>query len=109
MLRLLSILWNSFRMALQELRVNKLRTFLSLFGITIGIFCIISVLAAVGSLENKVQTDIQSLGSNTIYIDKWQYSGGPDYPWWKFLNRPTPNYDELTLIKDNSPPAPNVA
>ena len=63
MVKLLSILWNSFRMALQELRVNKLRTFLSLFGITIGIFCIIGVLATVDSLERKVQNDIKSLKS----------------------------------------------
>ena len=102
MLKLLSILWNSFRMALQELRVNKLRTFLSLFGITIGIFCIIGVLATVGSLENKVQTDVKSLGSNTIYIDKWQYAGGPDYPWWKFMNRPVPKYNEVAFIKEKS-------
>jgi putative ABC transport system permease protein len=102
MLKLLSILWNSFRMALQELKVNKLRTFLSLFGITIGIFCIIGVLATVHSLENKVQSDVQSLGSNTIYIDKWEYSGGPDYPWWKFVNRPLPKYDEVKFIREKS-------
>ncbi len=109
MLKLLSILWNSFRMALQELRVNKLRTFLSLFGITIGIFCIIGVLATVGSLENKVQTDVKSLGSNTIYIDKWQYAGGPDYPWWKFMNRPIPRQDEVKFIQQQSTLASYIA
>ncbi len=102
MFKLLSILWNSFRMALQELRVNKLRTFLSLFGVTIGIFCIIGVLATVNSLESKVQNDIKSFGSNTIYIDKWEYSGGADYPWWKFVNRPSPKYDEVKFIKERS-------
>jgi len=102
MLKLLGILWNSFRMALQELRVNKLRTFLSLFGITIGIFCIIGVLAAVNSLESKVQGDLQSLGSNTIYIDKWQYGGGPDFPWWKYYTRPIPKYNEAAFIKERS-------
>jgi len=102
MLKLLSILWNSFKMALQELRVNKLRTFLSLFGITIGIFCIIGVLATVDSLEQKVQNDIKSLGSNTIYIDKWVYMGGPDYPWWKYVKRPPMRYSEMKMIRDKS-------
>jgi putative ABC transport system permease protein len=102
MVKLLSILWNSFRMAMQELRVNKLRTFLSLFGITIGIFCIIGVLATVDSLERKVQTDIKSLGNNTIYIDKWNYGGGPDYPWWKYLKRPSMKYEELRFVKTKS-------
>ncbi len=109
MFKLLRILWNSFVGALQELKANKLRTFLSLFGITIGIFCIIGVLATVNSLQSKVKTDIQSLGSNTIYIDKWQYGGGPDYPWWKFINRPEPKYDEVKFIKQKSELANYVA
>ena len=107
--KLLSILWNSFKMALQELRVNKMRTFLSLFGVTIGIFCIISVLATVNSLEGKIQTDIKAFGNNTIYIDKWEYSGGADYPWWKFVNRPSPKYEELKFVKEKCSLAKYVA
>ncbi len=99
MFTVISIVWNSFKMALQELKNNKLRTFLSLFGITIGIFCIIGVLATVESLEGKIQSDLKSLGSNTIYIDKWDYQGGPDYPWWKFIKRPVPKYNEMEIIK----------
>ncbi len=102
MLKQLSILWTSFKMALQELRVNKLRTFLSLFGITIGIFCIIGVLATADSLEQKVQNDIKALGTNTIYIDKWNYGGGPDNPWWKYLKRPVPKFEEIKMIKEKS-------
>ncbi len=63
-------------MALEELKHNKLRTFLSLFGITIGIFCIIGVLATIESLEAKVQGDLKKLGTNTIYITKADLSGG---------------------------------
>ena len=102
MLTVIYIVWNSFKMALQELSNNKLRTFLSLFGITIGIFCIIGVLATVESLETKIQSDIKSLGSNTIYIDKWDYGGGPDNPWWKFVKRPYPKYREMEAIKARS-------
>src|SRR5476651_1162444 len=109
MLKLLSILWNSFRMALQELRVNKLRTFLSLFGITIGIFCIIGVLATVDSLERKVQNDIKSFGNNTIYVDKWNYGGGNDYPWWKYMKRPPMRIEEMKFIKNKSQLAANSA
>ena len=101
-MKLLNILLTSLRMAMQELWANKLRTFLSLFGITIGIFCIIGVLATVNSLERKVQTDIKTLGNNTIYIDKWNYAGGPDYPWWKFLKRPNMKYEEMKFIKEKS-------
>jgi putative ABC transport system permease protein len=100
MLKVISIVWNSFKMALQELKNNKLRTFLSLFGITIGIFCIIGVLATVESLQTKVQGDLKSLGTNTIYIDKYSYANhGPDFPWWKFLKRPYVKYYEMQAIK----------
>ncbi|MDE3145268.1 MAG: ABC transporter permease [Bacteroidota bacterium] len=108
MFKLISILWNSFLLAFQELKVNKLRTFLSLFGITIGIFCIIGVLATVDSLERKVQSDIKSFGNNTIYIDKWDYSGGPDYPWWKYIKRPEPKYSEMKFLKEKSQLASNI-
>ncbi len=91
-------------MALQELWKNKLRTFLSLFGITIGIFCIIGVLATVNSLEHNIQKEIKSLGTNTIYVDKWDYTagGGPDYPYWKYVNRPSPKYDDIKQIKERT-------
>ncbi len=111
MLTMLSIVWNSFKMALQELRNNKLRTFLSLFGITIGIFCIIGVLATVESLKSKVQADIKSLGSNTIYIDKWQYGEGDrgSFPWWKYIKRPYPKFKEMSDIEDRAQLASAVA
>lgn len=103
MLKVLSIIWNSFKLAVQELKNNKLRTFLSLFGITIGIFCIIGVLATVESLQTKVQGDLKNLGTNTIYIDKWSYADrGPDYPWWKFLKRPNIKYQQMQAVKARS-------
>ncbi len=109
--RSIEIITSSFKMSLQELWKNKLRTFLSLFGITIGIFCIIGVLATVNSLERNIQNEVKSLGTNTIYIDKWDYTsgGGPDYPWWKFVNRPLPKHQEVKLIKERTPSAQYVA
>jgi putative ABC transport system permease protein len=109
MRKMVEILGNSFRLAMLELKNNKLRTTLSLLGVTFGIFCIIGVLATVNSLEQNVQNDINELGSNTIYIDKWDYSGGPDYPWWKYVNRPTPKFDEMKELKARSAVIKNIA
>lgn len=109
MRKVLTIFGNSLKLTLKELRVNKLRTFLSLIGISFGIFCIIGVLATVGSLEHNIQAQLKSLGTNTIYIDKWQYAGGSDYPWWKFVNRPVPEYKEVKFIRERSKLASNVA
>jgi len=104
--RTIEIITSSFKMALQELWKNKLRTFLSLFGITIGIFCIIGVLATVNSLERNIKNEVSSFGTNTIYVDKWEYLTGHDeYPWWKFVNRPSPKYEEIKQIKERTPSA----
>ena len=108
MLKLFRILWNSFKMAVQELKNNKLRSILSLLGIAFGIFCIITILAVVNSLEGKIHSDLKAFGNNTIYLDKWQYGGGPDYPWWKYIKRPEPKYDEMVFIKQKSSLAKNV-
>jgi putative ABC transport system permease protein len=105
----LEIVWTSFKMAIQEFRSNKLRTFLSLLGITFGIFCIISVLSTISSMQLAVNNDLKSFGNKTIYIDKWQYSGGPDFPWWKYVKRPVPKFEEVKLIKLKVPDAANVS
>lgn len=105
MQRWAEIAGSSFKIAMLELWKARLRTFLSLFGITIGIFCIIGVLATVGSLERNLQSEIHSLGTNTIYVDKWQYSAGPDYPFWKYAKRPVPQYSELAEIRARTPAA----
>lgn len=106
---MLNILGNSIRLTMQELSVNKLRTALSLIGISFGIFCIIGVLATVNSLERNIQNEIKGLGSNTIYIDKWDYSVGADYPYWKFVNRPQPKYQEVPFIKERTQLASHIA
>lgn len=105
--RSIEIVGSSFIMALQELWKNKLRTFLSLFGITIGIFCIIGVLTVVNSLEHNIQNEVKALGTNTIYLDKWDYTagGGPDYPKWKYDKRPVPKYDDMKQIIARTPSA----
>ena len=109
MRRVLEILGSSLNLTWQEFKSHKLRTLLSLTGVAFGIFCIISVLATVDSLERQVQKDIQALGTNTVYIDKWVYAGGPDYPWWRYVKRPSPSHDEMLMLKQKVPAAANVA
>lgn len=96
---LLVLIKESFLFAWQSLIANKLRSFLSLLGITIGIFAIILVFTIVDGLENNIRGSIQSLGNNVVYIQKWPWSFGPEYPWWKYINRPTPQYYELDELQ----------
>jgi putative ABC transport system permease protein len=104
-----TLLKESIYFALHSLNANKLRTFLSLLGITIGIFAIIIVFTIVDSLENNVRKSIQSLGDNVVFVQKWPWSFGSEYPWWKYMNRPVPAYDELFDIQKKSETAEAVA
>lgn len=96
---LLKILQESFRFAIQALIGNKLRTLLSLLGVTIGIFAIISVFAVVDSLERNIRTSVESLGDNVVFVNKWPWSMGGDYPWWKYYQRPLPTIQELNSLE----------
>jgi putative ABC transport system permease protein len=92
----------SYLFAFQAIIVNKLRTMLTLLGITIGIFSIISVFTVFDSLENKIKTSIDSLGDNVLFVQKWPWAFGGDYPWWKYLSRPVAKINELSEIERRS-------
>jgi putative ABC transport system permease protein len=96
------LLKESLIFALNSLVLNKLRTFLSLLGITIGIFAIITVFTVIDSLENSIRNSIATLGSNTVYVQKWPWAMGGDYPWWKYLSRPVPKLSESEEIMRRS-------
>lgn len=99
---LLTLFKESIVFALQSMKANWLRTLLSLLGVTIGIFAIISVYTMVDSLERNVRKSVESLGDNVIFVAKWPWAFGSNYPWWKYLNRPLPNLKELAIIEKNS-------
>jgi putative ABC transport system permease protein len=92
--------------AFHELRANKLRTFLSLLGITIGIFCIISVLTVLDSLKNYIQKDMATLGSNVLYIGRWPWmDDGGEYKWWEYWRRRGMTPAEVKAIESQVPDA----
>lgn len=100
MLVYLRLLKESFRFAINALRNNKLRTLLSLLGVTIGIFSIIAVLAAVDSLDRKISKDLSSLDKNTIYLMKFCF-GPSEIPQWKREQFPNVKYDEYISLKNS--------
>ncbi|KQO34551.1 ABC transporter permease [Flavobacterium sp. Leaf82] len=100
MLLYLRLLKESFRFAINALRNNKLRTLLSLLGVTIGIFSIIAVLAAVDSLDRKISKDLSSLDKNTIYLMKYCF-GPSEIPQWKREQFPNVKYDEYISLKNS--------
>lgn len=99
----LKIIYESIVQALQSLIGNKLRTFLSLLGITIGIFCIIAVKSAVDSFQGSIEEGFNELGSDVLYVDKMPWAGGdPGQNYWKYARRPDPSYKDYEVITEKS-------
>lgn len=108
MLLYLRLLKESFSFALNALRNNKLRTFLSLLGVTVGIFSIIAVLAAVDSLDKTITSSLSALDSNTMYIAHFPFAP-TDVPKWKRETFDEISYDEYQSLKSSLPDAEHVA
>jgi putative ABC transport system permease protein len=98
MLLYFRLLKESFAFAMNALRNNKLRTMLSLLGVTIGIFSIIAVLAAVDSLDRKIKADLSTLDKNTIYLTSQSF-GPTEVPRWKREQFPNVTFEEYQYLK----------
>ncbi|RYD51339.1 MAG: FtsX-like permease family protein [Sphingobacteriales bacterium] len=99
-----STLATSVEGALSELRSNKLRSALSLLGITIGIFCIVAVLTVLDSMQTNIRKEVASLGSDVLYVGRWPWTDdGGVYKWWEYMNRPSIGLTELRTIEKQIP------
>ncbi|MCC6282284.1 MAG: ABC transporter permease [Saprospiraceae bacterium] len=102
------ILFEGAAQAWQQLMANKLRSFLSLLGVTIGIFCIIGVKSAVNSLEDNIRNSMSKLGNDVIYIDKFSWSEDPGSNFWKWMRRPNASYQEFLSLQERMETAEKV-
>lgn len=98
----------SFRFAWDALRQNRLRASLSLLGITIGIFIIIAVFTVVDTMRNHIQSSVDKLGTNTLFVQKWPWIASDHVGWWRYINRPQPSYREYLALKDRMETARGV-
>ncbi|MCS7035363.1 MAG: ABC transporter permease [Saprospiraceae bacterium] len=108
MRQIIRILGEGAAQAWQQLVANRLRSFLSLLGITIGIFCIIGVKSAVNSLEDNIRRSLSKLGNDVIYIDKFSWSEDPGQNFWKWMRRPNQSYREYEALKSRLKTASHV-
>lgn len=82
-------------------RNNKLRNILSMTGVAIGVFCIVSVISVFDSLQSQIKDNMSQLGTKVLYVSKYPWipeDDGP-YAWWKYKSRPVCTFNELQLIK----------
>jgi putative ABC transport system permease protein len=99
---LVRLIQEGFLFAVAALWGNRLRTVLSLLGITIGIFAVISVFTFVDSWEMRIRSSLSSLGDEVVYLEKWPWAFGSDYAWWKYMSRPVASYREFELLRERT-------
>lgn len=97
---IVKVLYESIVQGLHQLTANKLRTFLSLLGITIGIFSIVAVQSAIDSMKISVKNSFNELGSDVVYIDRnpWDETNEDNFRIYdKF---PEPDYFEYQALDE---------
>lgn len=110
-MRWLYIFRESFQSAFRTVVLNKLRTLLSLLGVTIGIFSIISVFAVVDSMKSGIQASVASFGTDVVFVEKWPWApeAGEEFAWWEYLNRPVTTLREYSQLKERLTDARSVS
>lgn len=98
----LRLLREGFLFAFKSVVVNKLRTFLSLFGITIGIFCIISVFTVLDWMEKSIRDAVNSMGSNVVYVQKFPWSFDNNLAWWDIIKWPSVSLSDYQAVLNKS-------
>ncbi len=93
-MNLLDILISS----LDSIRQNKIRSFLTLLGVIIGVFSIIGVMTAINVLQASLETNLNSLGSNNFQVQKMPAINIGGSNWRKYRNRKNLTYDDFEKL-----------
>jgi putative ABC transport system permease protein len=95
-----SLLRESIRMTMDAIKENKLRSILTLLGISVGIFSVISVMTAIKTLESSIESGLNVFGTNTFMIAKdpaIQFGRNE-----KYRNRKVINLEQYLTLKDRA-------
>lgn len=105
---ILKTIFESTIQAFQQLVTNKLRTLLSLLGITIGVFCIIAVQTGVDSLKQSILDSFKELGADILYVSNtnWGVRGGSSKE--DMRKNPLPSVEEFEYLRNNLDVAEDV-
>jgi putative ABC transport system permease protein len=82
----------SIRIALEALQANKLRSFLTTLGVVIGIVFVILMGWFLNGLDAALEATINIIGTDMMYIDKWDWAGGKN--WRKTMARKDITYQQ---------------
>lgn len=88
MLDYVKSIYEGLKIAFKAIWANKLRAFLTTFGIIIGILSVTTMATVIDGINRGFESSLNMLGKNVLYVQKWPWSFGPNYKWWDYINRP---------------------
>ncbi len=88
-----------FLISIESINSNRLRTFLTILGVVVGIFSIIVIMTIITMLQNSIENGVSQLGQNTFEIQKFPaiMTGGHS-AWLKYRNRPDITLDNYNRL-----------
>lgn len=104
MKRLLYEFTESFRIALAQIRANKMRSVLTALGVIIGIVAVTLMGTAIRGIDIGFERSLAMLGDDVLYVQKWPWHNVED--WWNYENRPIirpVDADKLNRIIESTP------
>ena len=84
-------------LALDSIRSNKFRAFMTILGVMIGVSSVIAMVALIQGLNSAVANDIQAMGSNVIYITQFPFNTN-----WDELSEKERKREPITLVEANT-------
>jgi putative ABC transport system permease protein len=94
--------WEGVKIAFTAIRANKVRAFLTMFGIIIGIVAVTAMNTTINGVNRSFEDSMAMLGTNVLYVEKFPWNPGPNYKWWLYINRPEMEVDYADKIKQYS-------
>jgi putative ABC transport system permease protein len=101
MLRFVRELWESLRQAGTSLASHRLRSSLTIAGITIGVGTVMGIFSVTAGLDSSFARQLNSLGPTTLYVSKWAWFSN-DNDWWKYRNRPLITRADYAALRANA-------
>ena len=101
----------SVAFAFSQLQGDRFRTFLSLLGVSIGIFSIVAIFTAIDALKENVKKGFESMSPDVVMVSQWPMMGEDEegnadvtsvFKWWEYMRRPKTSYDDYRYLKANS-------
>lgn len=99
MKRFIHFFWEAFYLSWRAILSHRLRTLLTMLGISIGIFSITMIFTLVNTLQYSVTLNLSSLGSTILYVHNWPWKDNSE-DWFKYFNRPKVSLADYEKLKN---------